>query len=146
MTQTTARKRTALITGASSGIGAVFARRLARDGYDLIIHGRRRTLLESLSQQLRDEHDVAVEVVTAELSDGGELGQLEQRIVESPKLEFLVNNAGYNLKTNFHQGSVDEQEALLRVHAAVTVRLTHAAIGVMKARGRGNIVNVSSVA
>lgn len=146
MTEIGGQNKTALITGASSGIGAVFAQRLAGDGYDLIIHGRRRELLEALADRLRAEHGVAVEVLTAELASEKELGRLEDCIKARPGLEFLVNNAGYNLTTNFHEGTADEQDALLRVHGSATVRLAHAAIGVMKARGHGCIVNVSSIA
>jgi short-subunit dehydrogenase len=138
--------KTAVITGASSGIGAAFARRLARDGFSLVLQGRRRELLESLCAGLESAHGIKAEYVTAELSDPQELLALEKKVAEIPDLEILVNNAGFGLVREFHRESVEEQERMIRVHLIATIRLTHAAISGMLRRGHGSIINVSSVA
>lgn len=138
--------QTALITGASSGIGAAFARHLASEGYNLILHGRRRELLEGLCTTLSQDHNVKAESTVAELSRSEEVRRLEDRIRNTPDLALLVNNAGYSSLKNFHEEEIDGQEDIIRVHVICSVRLTHAAIPVMLARGGGSIINVSSVA
>src|SRR5690349_10458806 len=85
----------ALVTGASSGLGAAFAERLAQDCYDLIIVARRRDRLESLAEQLQASHHVNVEVISADLSKPEDLLKVEKRLAESNLLELLVNNAGF---------------------------------------------------
>ena len=145
------RPKVAFITGASSGIGAAYARRLAVDGYDLIIHGRREQLLNKLADEITTESrergcPVTVEVITAELADPEQLAKLEKRIKETPDLAMLINNAGYNLPRSFHNSTVEENEAILRVHLTATVRLTHAALPILLKQPRGAIINVSSVA
>ncbi|MBN1437424.1 MAG: SDR family oxidoreductase [Sedimentisphaerales bacterium] len=137
---------TAFITGASSGIGAVYARSLAKRGYNLVLHGRRRELLEQHAEQLRREFGVDVEIVIAELSDPQEMQNLEQHILHIDKLGFLVNNAGFGLPEDFHSSDSKDNQIMLRVHAEATIRLTHAALKVMLPRKSGAIVNVSSVA
>src|SRR6266540_3300972 len=93
-TETTKRAR-ALVTGASSGIGAAFAERLAQDGYDLIIVARRRDRLNALAGQLQAKHPVSVEVMVADLSQPDELRMVENWVAEDSTLELLVNNAGF---------------------------------------------------
>ncbi len=136
----------ALITGASSGIGASFARRLASDGYDLVLHGRRENLLEQLRDELAAAHGSSSRIVLAELSEPAGVLRLEDVIAETPALSMLVNNAGYSTLQLFEQEDRDGQERLVRVHVIVPLRLMHAAIPVMRARGGGSIINVSSVA
>ena len=94
--------QTAFITGASSGIGAAFARRLAADGYNLILHGRRRELLEELCATLSRKHNVMAEAIIAELSRPEEVRRLEDRIRNTPDLSILINNAGCSSLKNFH--------------------------------------------
>ncbi len=142
----TAHPGIALVTGASSGIGAAFARHLAGEGYDLILHGRREDALRRLGDELAAVHGVSSQVVLAELSDPEGVARLETRIAATPALSMLVNNAGYTTVLDFEQEDRDEQERLVRVHVVAPLRLMHAAIPVMRARGGGSIINVSSVA
>ena len=137
---------TACITGASSGIGEAFARRLAADGYNLLLHGRRKELLAALCDSLRQQFGVSVEYLLAELSQPEELHLLEERLRRTPDLALLVNNAGYSTIRHFEEEEIDGQEAMISAHVTATVRLTHAALGGMLARGAGAIINVSSVA
>lgn len=136
----------ALITGASSGIGAAFARRLARDGYNLLLHGRREALLTQLRDELAAACGTSARIVLGELSDPSTVHQLEEIIASTPSLSMLVNNAGYSTLRYFEHEDRDGQEHLLYVHVAVPLRLMHAAIPVFRARGGGTIINVSSVA
>ena len=142
----TAHPGIALITGASSGIGAAFARHLAADGYDLILHGRREVPLMQLRDGLAAAHGVSSRVVLAELADPAGVTLLENVIAETPGLSMLVNNAGFSSVQYFEHEDRDGQEQLVRVHVIVPIRLMHAAIPVMRARGGGVIINVSSVA
>ncbi len=136
----------ALVTGASSGIGAAFARHLAGEGYDLIVHGRREDLLRRLCGELAAAHGTSTRIILAELSDPGSVSRLEGLIAETPALSMLVNNAGYTTLHCFEHEDRDEQERMVRVHVIAPLRLMHAAIPVMRARGGGSIINVSSVA
>ncbi|HVW21350.1 MAG TPA: SDR family oxidoreductase [Opitutaceae bacterium] len=135
----------ALITGASAGIGAVFARRLAQRGHDLILVARREDKLAELARALEAAHGVRCEVLAADLvADEGQ-ARVAGRIAAVP-LDLLVNNAGFGSRGYFHQSDLAGQERMHRLHVLATVRLTHAALGGMVARGRGGIINVSSVA
>jgi hypothetical protein len=140
------RPGTACITGASSGIGAAFAHRLARDGYDLILHGRREVLLRNLADQLARDHGIQTELLCADLASTDGVRNVEERITRASDLSFLVNNAGYSTIKYFSEEPIDGQEALIHVHVVAPTRLTHAAIPIMRARGGGAIINVSSVA
>jgi short-subunit dehydrogenase len=137
---------TALITGASSGLGAEYARRLAAAGTDLILTARRRDRLEELARELRDRHGVAVEVIEADLAQDDGIGLVERRIAEDPALDLLVNNAGFGGRGGFVRGEIGDHMNMVRVHVDATVRLTRAALPGMIARGRGGIINVASVA
>lgn len=134
----------ALVTGASSGIGAAFAERLARDGYDLVIVARRRDKLEELARKLRKDHGVDVEVVTADLSRTKDIGAVEKRIAADAKLDLLVNNAGFGGYMPFAELDPDKAEELINLQVLAVARLTRAALPGMIQRGRGAIVNVSS--
>jgi uncharacterized protein len=151
MTESTAVQRESqtrarvLITGASSGIGAAFAKRLARDGYDLAVVARRREHLEALAEQLRDEHGVTVDVLVTDLTRADELRQVEQWLAADDALTMLVNNAGFGGYAPFLELDPDRAEELIRLHTVAPVRLARAALPGMVARGRGAIVNVSSM-
>lgn len=141
------RKGVVFITGASSGIGAAFARELGRRGFDLVLTGRRREQLEQLAQELRHTHPIQVEVIIAELADEDALERLAERVRSEAQLEMLINNAGFGSGgVPFHEQDYAVHQAMLKVHAQATVRLTYAALPTLLARRRGAIINVSSVA
>lgn len=134
----------ALVTGASSGIGAAFAERLARDGYDLIIVARRRENLEELARRLQESYGVNADVLVADLSEPDSLRTVEKRIAEDSALQLLVNNAGFGGYMPFVELDPDRAEELINLKVLAVTRLTRAALPGMLARGRGAIVNVSS--
>ncbi|HTX78008.1 MAG TPA: SDR family oxidoreductase [Terracidiphilus sp.] len=134
----------AVITGASSGIGSVFARRLARD-HDLLLVARRRDRLEELSKQLASG-GTSAEVLQADLTDEKDLRMVAERIESEPKLALLVNNAGFGTRGLFWKLDVEENARMHRLHIDATLRLSHAALRNMVARNAGGIVNVASVA
>ncbi len=135
----------AAITGASSGIGEVFARKLAERGHDLLLIARRKDRLDALSSELSAKRGVGAEVFPADLTQETDLARLEARLRGS-NLQLLVNNAGFGTKSLFHESDVAEQEAMHRLHVIATLRLCRAALPQMVARNSGGIVNVSSVA
>ena len=136
----------ALVTGASSGIGAEFARQLAARKYDLILVARRRQRLDDLAARLATEHGIRAEALAADLTVEAELGAVEARIARDGGVDLLVNNAGFGVPGYFWETAVDAQEALHRLHIQATMRLTHASLAGMTARNSGAVVNVSSVA
>lgn len=138
--------RTALITGASAGMGAEFARQLAAAGTDLILVARRRDRLEGLAGELRARHGVAVDVVEADLATEMGLAAVEERIARNVTLDLLVNNAGFGGRTGFVKGETADHLNMVRIHVAVAVRLTKTALPGMIDRGRGAVVNVASMA
>ncbi len=136
----------AVVTGASSGIGAVFARRLAERGYDLVLAARRRDRLETLAEELGRRFGVGAEPFPADLADDGDLRRLEARVVAAPNLAFLVNNAGFGTKGLIWEADPEGQDRMHRLHVMATVRLARAALPGMVARKAGCVVNVSSAA
>jgi hypothetical protein len=132
----------ALVTGASSGIGATFARRLSATGYRVILVARRRERLEQLASEFRGN----AEVLPADLTIDADLRRVEARIAGAQDLEMLVNNAGFGTVARFCDSDVDEQERMHRLHVTAILRLSHAALKGMIARRKGVIINVSSVA
>jgi uncharacterized protein len=134
----------ALITGASSGLGAAFAERLAHDDYDLIIVARRRERLESLAEQLKSNYHTHVEVIVADLSKPDDLLTVEKHIAADNMLELLVNNAGFGGYMPFVELDPDQATELINLKVLAVTRLTRAALPVMIGRGHGAIINVSS--
>jgi short-subunit dehydrogenase len=141
-----ARGRVALVTGASSGLGAEFARQLAAMGHGLVLVARRQEQLSELAAALRRLHGVGVEVLAADLSSPGDMRAVAERIGRLPQLSLLVNNAGFGVEGDFASGPVDPQAEMARVHVEAVLRLTGAALPVLAAAGGGGIINVSSVA
>ena len=137
---------TALITGASAGLGAEFARQLAGRHADLLLVARGTEALESLARRLRDEHGVHIEVITADLAVEADVQRVAARLAapDAP-IDLLVNNAGFGLPLQFADNDIDEEVRHLRVHVEASMRLMHAAIRAMRGRG-GRIINVASVA
>lgn len=136
----------ALVTGASSGIGAEFARQLAARRYDLILVARRKERLEKLAADLAAAHGVHAEALAADLTVDEDLRTVEQRVARDPGIDLLVNNAGFGVPGRFWETALDAQESLHRLHILATMRLTHAALIAMTARNSGAVINVSSVA
>lgn len=134
---------TALVTGATAGIGAQFARQLAGRGHDLVLVARDAARLQSAAVELRT-YGVQVEVLAADLASDDGCARVEWRCGEG--VDVLVNNAGLGTKGAFHEVAREDEEHLLRLNVRAVMRLTHAALPAMVARGSGSIVNVSSVA
>lgn len=137
---------TALVTGASSGIGTVFARALARQGYNLILVARRQERLQAVADELEAAYPVRAEVLGADLTDPIDLERVAERIAEVPDLDLLVNNAGFGTGGYFAEVDLQPELQMIRLHIIASVRLAHAALPGMLQRGRGGIINVSSVA
>lgn len=138
---------TALVTGATAGIGREFAVQLAAKGDDLVVVARDTARLEALAAELTDRHGVAVEVLTADLSARDQLERVAERLRDPARpVDLLVNNAGYSLGSRFVDSAVEDEEQLLDVLVRAVLVLSHAAATAMSARGSGRIINVSSVA
>lgn len=142
---------TALITGPTSGIGNAFARQLAARGWDLVLVARDSARLERVAQTLRAEHGHEVDVLPADLADAAARRRVAERLADPDRpVDLLVNNAGFStrhrLLTGEYQARQDEQDEVLDVLVRAVLQLSHAAARAMAARGRGGIINVSSVA
>lgn len=133
----------ALITGASVGLGAEFARQLAASGNDLVLVARDRARLEALAKELHDAHGSKAEVLAADLTDPSQLATVESR---ARTVDLLVNNAGYGTFGSFHELPIDGEVGQIRLNIEALVRLTRAAAEGMVVRGKGGILNVSSLA
>jgi uncharacterized protein len=134
-------KGLAVITGASAGIGAAFARRVSAEGYDLLLIARRADRLSALAAELP-----RVETLAADLTNDADLRRVEEAIATKPNLQLLINNAGFGLSGRFFDISADEHDRMHRLHVIATMRLSHAALKRMVAEDSGAVINVSSVA
>jgi len=139
--------KTALITGASSGLGTEFARQLAASGADVVLVARDRAALEAVAAELGERYGVGCEVIAADLTSDEGLAQVEARLSDVARpVGILVNNAGFGLDLDFAHNEIADEERHLDLHVRATMRLSHVALRAMTARGRGRIVNVASVA
>ncbi len=136
---------TALITGASSGIGAIYADRLARRGYDLILVARNHSRLEELAARLRDETGRRVEIVPADLNDSADLARIETVLRTHGTISMLVNNAGIGGAAPLLASDVDAMDRMIRLNVLALTRLTYAAAPVLVERGGGTIINIASI-
>lgn len=136
---------TALITGASGGIGAVYADRLAARGHDLVLVARATDKLQDLASRLTAQHGVGVEVITADFTDPAQLASIEERIRHGGPIDLLVNNAGANVAGTFATVEASQLDWLIRLNVTAPTLLAHAAVAGMAARGAGAIVNIGSV-
>jgi hypothetical protein len=140
------KRRSALVTGASAGIGRAFAARLAQDGFDVTLVARRGSLLRSLARELHESHGGRTSVVVADLTKPDDLAAVEARVTRDRHLELLVNNAGIGDFGAFVERDREAQEAEVRLNVLAVMRLTHAALPGMLRRGSGAVINVSSLA
>jgi uncharacterized protein len=135
----------AAITGASSGIGAEFARQLAAKKYDLLLIARRKERLEQLSAELQGSFGITSEVLEADLTDERKCLEVAARLEASENLDLLVNNAGFLMLGEFFRMDVESQDRMNRLHVIAPMRLSHAALKGMVRRNRGGLINVSSL-
>ncbi len=136
---------TAVVTGASSGIGAVYADRLAKRGYDPILVARNGERLKSLAARLTSETGRSVKVVPADLGDKAALAKVEAVLRGDPSIAMLVNNAGVASRAPLLGADVDEMEAMITLNVTALTRLTYAVAPAFVARSTGTIINIASV-
>jgi short-subunit dehydrogenase len=135
---------TALVTGASSGIGEAFAKKLASWGYNVVLVARRLQKLESIAKELEQRHPIVAEALPADLATDSGVALVEKRIGKIPDLTMLVNNAGFGTQGAFADVDLGKSLAMIQVHVTASTRLVHAALPGMIARRKGTLINVSS--
>ncbi|BBN54658.1 SDR family NAD(P)-dependent oxidoreductase [Pseudomonas chlororaphis] len=138
-------RSTVLITGASTGIGAVYAERFAQRGHDLVLVARDQARLDALAARLRSEHDIAIDVIPADLTQLGDLTTVESRLRDDTRIGILVNNAGAALSGNFIDQSTDSVAQLVALNTTALVRLASAIAPRLAKAGEGAIINIGSV-
>ncbi len=137
--------KTALITGATSGIGRAFAERYASMGYNLIITGRRKSVIEKAAEEISNRTGVKVNVILAELSDEAGIRKVLKSIDKAGRIDVLINNAGFGLNNLFYDETIENHLRMIRVHIDAAVRLTHRVLPGMVKSCSGIIINVSSL-
>lgn len=137
--------QTVMITGASSGIGAVYADRFAARGHDLILVARNNARLSAIADRLRSQHGVRVDTLAADLAEPAGLAQVEERLRSDDSITHLVNNAGFGSAAPLAVAQVDEMERMVALNVTAPMRLAYAAVPRFTARGRGTIINISSI-
>ncbi|SMF57386.1 SDR family NAD(P)-dependent oxidoreductase [Pseudogulbenkiania subflava] len=142
---TQAQQGTALVTGASSGIGAIYAERLARRGYDLTLVARNRDRLNTLAERITTETGRNVEVLDADLNQQADRARVEAKLREDASITLLVNNAGVGTHTPLLESDVERMVQMIELNVTALTRLTYAAVPGFVARGKGAIINISSI-
>jgi uncharacterized protein len=142
---TISHKGTALITGASSGIGAVYADRLAQAGYDLILVARSADKLRTLAEQLTTRSGRAVEAIAADLTRAADLAKVESVLKSDASITLLVNNAGVGATAPLLQSEIGKMEQMITLNVSALTRLAYAAAPAFVSRGTGTIINIASV-
>lgn len=141
-----AHNGTALITGASSGIGAIYADRLARRGHDLILVARNRDRLQQLARQITDATGRTVHVFAADLNDRQDLANVAELLRTDRSISLLVNNAGFGAATPLLQSDATKMEEMISLNVSALTRLTYAAVPGFVERGHGTVINIASIA
>ncbi|MFH0883347.1 MAG: SDR family oxidoreductase [bacterium] len=136
---------TALITGASSGIGEAFAHRLAERGYNLILVARRKEKLDSLAADLGSLQTIRVEVHAADLATEKGIASVEKKIGGGVRVDLLINSAGFGTTGAFHEVDIEKQSTMMKLQMEAPVRLTRAVLSGMLERRSGGIINLSSI-
>ena len=142
---TTTHEGTALITGASSGIGAVYADRLAKRGYDLILVARSGDRLADLARRITNASGRSVETLAADLTVSEDLASVEAVLKTDQSITLLVNNAGIAATTPLLQSNVDEMARMIALNVTAPTRLAYAAAPAFVARGSGSVINIASI-
>jgi short-subunit dehydrogenase len=140
------RRRWALVTGASAGLGAEFARQLASRGMSLVLSARRAERLDTLAAELRERDGIQVVVEPADLAAQGEPVRLWRRASDGRAIDLLVNNAGFGARGRFDAVPIERLTEMVRVNCVTVMELAHAALADMRPRGTGGIINVASLA
>lgn len=140
-----ATKGTAVVTGASTGMGAIYAARLAKMGYDLIIVARNHNRLNQMASHITADSQRNVEVVAADLNDAGQLAALEMKLRHDASITLLVNNAGIGTHTPLVDSDVDQMTTMINLNVTALTRLTYAVVPGFISRGRGAIINIASI-
>lgn len=138
-------KVSVLITGASTGIGAVYAERFARRGHDLVLVARDKAKLEILGERLQQKNDISVDVLPADLTRASDLAVVEARLREDTKIGILINNAGIAQSGSFTEQTPESIESLITLNVTALTRLASAAAPRFVKAGEGSIVNISSI-
>jgi short-subunit dehydrogenase len=138
-------KGSALITGASTGIGALYADRLARRGYDLVLVARNRERLDAIARQITDQTRRSVEVIAADLNDTAGLARIESKLRNDASVTLLVNNAGVGGAGPLLSSDVNKMDDMISLNVRALTRLTYAVVPGLVARGHGAIINIASI-
>jgi short-subunit dehydrogenase len=145
MSDNSSNKPVAVVTGASAGIGAVYAQRLAARGFDLILVARRADRLAALSKEVKEKHGTRVEVVAADLTNSEDLARVEKLLAADKRIAMLVNNAGSAKLAPVSATSTDDAASMIALNVTALTRLTQAVLPNFLAKNSGSIVNVASV-
>jgi short-subunit dehydrogenase len=144
MTMSTSQKGIAVVTGASSGIGAIYADRLAHRGYDLVLIARSKSKLDEVAKRIAGTTGRAVNVIAADLNDKADLARIEMLLATDSGIAMLVNNAGVGALAPLLQSDVDAMEEMIELNVTALTRLTYAIVPAFVARGGGAVINISS--